>query len=55
VEIYNKLIDNKPGILKQILVTYEVIDGNLVKTTTERKFYENDFREYHSSEVLISL
>lgn len=42
----------REGLIKQILITYEIKDGMLRKVTTVRAFSKDDFDEHQSIEPL---
>ena len=41
---YDKIFDKpRPGILRQELVTYTELDGQITRTTVVRKFFIDDY------------
>ena len=40
------------GVVKAVFITYKKKDGQLVKETTERKFYGNDYHDSYYNEPL---
>lgn len=52
---YDSLQNPKVGIIKQELITYEIHDGVLTKNIIERKFYENDYVDSQTNQVLVVL
>lgn len=52
---YSSLLPPTDGIIKQELITYEIVDGRFTKTTVVRKFYKNDYDDSQTNEVLLVL
>jgi hypothetical protein len=47
---YDKIFDQpRPGILRQELITYSEIDGQIIRTTVVRKFSLNDYVDSSTS------
>lgn len=42
----------RKGLIKQELITYEIKDGMVRRTTTTREFSNNDYDDYQVSEPL---
>jgi hypothetical protein len=41
---YDRIFDQpNPGILRQELITYSEIDGQIIRTTVVRKFFADDY------------
>ena len=37
--------DPRPGLIRQELVTYEMIKGKLIRTTVVRNFFDDDYTD----------
>ena len=47
---YDKIFDQpSPGILRQELITYSEIDGQIIRTTVVRKFFADDYLDSTTS------
>ena len=49
---FNKLETSGDGLVKQELITYERKDGVLKKITVSRKFFNNDYQDTRTEEIL---
>ena len=50
-----KHLGDMKGVVKQEFITYRVKDGMLHKETVTRKFFDDDYHDWTSSEPLLKV